>query len=256
MRSLLGLSDYKSHKQIVIAVYVLIVLLVSAPMSYLKRKKKKEKTQQIPVQLCLCLSSLNKGSDVIYNTFLCTWNEGIHKMSDNTPHNVFCFYYTISTHTNNIAPHLLLWPRFVISFMPHLSSESMHKLDEYVPLYSEGRNHVVMQLSSIAPSNSIRSLFNNNLMSNVWGRVLSVSIVPYTRKKTQIHTHNPIGGCTIGFLPCRINWNHIFGWELSIRLVQRSEEDISEAGEKRMIKREGGWMRDMGTVWNWIKEEM
>lgn len=98
----------------------------------------------------------------------------------------------------------------------------------------------MMQLSSIAPSNSIRSLFNNNLMSNVWGRVLSVSIVPYTgKKKNQIHIHNPIGGCAIGFLPCRINWNHIFGWELSIHLVQRSEEDISEGGEERMIKREG-----------------
>lgn len=121
----------------------------------------------------------------------------------------------------------------------------MHKPDEYVPFYSEG-NHAVMQLSSIAPSNSIRSLFNNNLMSNVWGRVLSGSIVPYTGKKKQIHTHNSIGGCAIGFLPCRINWNHIFGWELSIRLVERSEEDITEGREKRMIKREGGWMRDMG----------
>lgn len=162
-------------------------------MPHLKRKKKKKISPNTCVFVSVFLICYQREWwDIRYILMYLRHcrNKGTHNMSDNTPHNVFCVNpATQFLHTNNIAPHSLLWPRFVISFMPHLSSESMHKSDEYVPLYSEGGNHAVMQLSSIAPSNSIRSLFNNNLMLNVWGRVLSVSIVPYTgKKKTNTHT--------------------------------------------------------------------
>lgn len=97
-----------------------------------------------------------------------------------------------------------------------------------------------MQLSSIAPSNSIRSLFNNNLMSNVWGRGPFCLYCSLLQKKNNpnTHAHNPIGGCAIGFLPCRINWNHIFGWELSICLTQGSEEDTNEGKSPERRRKE------------------
>lgn len=75
-------------------------------------------------------------------------------------------------------------------------------------------NHVVMQLSSIASCNHIRSLFNNNLMLNVWDRLPALFIVLHSGKK-------------------QLNWRlhywifaqqnkleSYFWWKLSIHLAQ------------------------------------
>lgn len=75
-------------------------------------------------------------------------------------------------------------------------------------------NHVVMQLSSIASCNHIRSLFNNNLMLNVWDRLPPLLIVLHSGKK-------------------QLNWRlrywifaqqnkleSYFWWKLSIHLAQ------------------------------------
>lgn len=111
-------------------------------------------------------------------------------MSDNTSYNIFCLDYTISTHTNNIAPHSLLWPRFVISFMPHLSSESMHKPDEYVPLYSDGgimlwcNYHLLLPVILSGLCLTIISCRTSRV-----GSFLSLLFLTPGKKKPQIHTH-------------------------------------------------------------------
>lgn len=42
---------------------------------------------------------------------------------------------------------------------------------------------------------------------------------------TPLKKNNPIGGFTIGFFLCRINWNHIFCGKLSIHLAQGTQRD-------------------------------
>lgn len=61
--------------------------------------------------------------------------------------------------------------------LPHFGFGPMHNPDEYK--CSLRKSHVLMQLSSIASCNCIRSLWNNNLMVNVWnGALLPVYCSP------------------------------------------------------------------------------